>query len=75
MKITLNNDPALNLVSHVINEKLNDTNGFKKEKIVIPDECGDTLWDDVLDQDKKTITAKDSEENGSSHNDSNDLKK
>ena len=28
----------------------NDSKEQKADKIVIPDECGDTLWDDVLAQ-------------------------
>lgn len=59
MENTSPNDPAPALVTTLINKKLNDPNGPKEstepspEKIVMCDECGDTLWDDVLAQDDK----------------------
>ncbi|MDN3656130.1 hypothetical protein QWZ08_10865 [Ferruginibacter paludis] len=63
MKSTLDNVPFLKSESHTINEKLNDTNGSEKEKVVLPDESGDTLWDEVLNQDKKNLPAKETEKN------------
>lgn len=32
----------------------------KEEDVVIPDECGDTLWDKVLEQEEKKKTDTDS---------------
>lgn len=75
MKSTFDNDPVLKSESQTINEKLNDADGSEKEKVVIPDECGDTMWDEVLDQDKKNLPAKESKENGHIPDNINDAKK
>lgn len=37
---------------------LNDPNGTGVVKIVLQDECGDTLWDDVLNQKLKNCDIK-----------------
>jgi hypothetical protein len=42
--------PASLLVAALQNRKKQD------ENVVIPDECGDTLWDKVLEQEEKKET-------------------
>lgn len=42
------NDETFGLVSFLVNRALNDPNGPEEEKIVLPGECGDTMWDAVL---------------------------
>jgi hypothetical protein len=46
------------LISLFINRALNYPNEPDKVKIVLPDECGDSLWDDVLNQEIKACDIK-----------------
>jgi hypothetical protein len=48
------NDETFGLVSFLVNRALNDPNGPEEEKIVLPDECGDTMWNAVLQQEVKS---------------------
>ena len=75
MENTSPNDPALALVSLLINKKLNDPNDPAEEKIVLPDECGDTLWDEVMEKNEKVLPVKDSIENENLTNSKSGLKK
>jgi len=50
MKKPETNNETLDLISILVNRALNDPNGPEEVTIVLPDECGDTLWDDVLCQ-------------------------
>ena len=52
------NNETLDLVSLLVNRALNDPNGPDVVKIVLPDECGDSLWDDVLNQELKACSIK-----------------
>lgn len=47
-----------NLISLLVNRALNDPNGPSEEKIVLPDECGDSQWDEVLGQEINTCALK-----------------
>lgn len=40
------------------NQKLKENNQVEKEKVVLNDECGDSLWDEVLSQDNKQLNSK-----------------
>ena len=64
MKRTLNKKTALKLVSHTTNEKIDDVISPEKGKVILPDECGDTLWDEVLNEEKKTLAGKEIGEDG-----------
>lgn len=52
------NNETPGLISLFVNSALNDPNGPDEVKIVLPDECGDTLWDDVLNQELKACCLK-----------------
>lgn len=52
------NNEILDLVSLLVNRALIDPNGPGEVKIVLPDECGDTLWNDVLNQELKAFSIK-----------------
>ncbi len=42
------------------NNKILASDNAVKESVVIPDECGDTLWDDVLKQEAIVLSIHDS---------------
>ncbi|GAA3920659.1 hypothetical protein GO495_00655 [Chitinophaga oryziterrae] len=44
--------PDPSLASVLQNRAKKETDRPADEKVIIPDECGDTLWDDVLAQDE-----------------------
>jgi hypothetical protein len=44
MEINTSNNETHTLVSFMVNRALNDPNGPAEEKIILPDECGDSLW-------------------------------
>ena len=52
------NNETLGLISLFVNSALNDPNEPDEVNIVLPDECGDTLWDDVLNQELKACCLK-----------------
>lgn len=52
------NNETLDLISLPVDRALNGPNGPDEVKIVLPDECGDTLWDDVLNQEVKACDIK-----------------
>jgi len=54
----MTNNETLGLMSLLVNRALKDPNGPNEVKIIIPDECGDTLWDDVLNQEVKICEIK-----------------
>ncbi len=56
------NNETLGQISLLVNKALNDPNGPDEVKIVLPDECGDTLWDDVLNQEVIACDLKNSTE-------------
>lgn len=47
--------------------------GTSPQKIVIADECGDTLWDEVLKQDENNLPSKDNKQNNQPVEDPNKL--
>ena len=49
--VTLNNSVPLAAIN------IKGRNTFPVEEIVLPDECGDTLWDDVLAQKEEPLAA------------------
>ena len=67
-EVTLNN----NVPSAAVNIK--DSNTSTVEEIVLPDECGDTLWDDVLAQKEEPLAANNNYVNGVLLNKINDVK-
>lgn len=50
-------DPALSLTAVLQNRRI-EKETSPAEKIVIQDECGDSLWDDVLSQEKESSSEK-----------------
>ena len=58
MKKQTTNNETLDTVSLLVNRVLNDPNGPGEVKVILPDECGDTLWDDVLNQEVKACDTK-----------------
>ena len=56
------NEPK-KLASFLIAGKLKDANSPSTEKVVLRDECGDSLWDDVLEQEDKHSQAEATSEN------------
>jgi hypothetical protein len=48
------------------NDLIKETNEATTEEVVIPDECGDTMWDAVLQQEVKTCGAKTASKNAAS---------
>ena len=49
------NAPVQNIASNVDNEELISLNEPSQVKVVLPDECGDTLWDKVLEQEDGVV--------------------
>ena len=47
--------------------------GPSPQKIFIADECGDTLWDEVLKQDENNLPSKDNKQNNQPVEDLNKL--
>ena len=62
------------LESILINEKESTSEEAAETKVVITDECGDTLWDDILKHEEKNLLQKISERNGQSFNDEDKIK-
>jgi len=52
------NNETPGLISLPVNPAVNVPHGSDAVKIVLPDECGDTLWDDVVDQEIKACDIK-----------------
>lgn len=73
MENTSPNDPAEELVSLLKNKKINDPNSAE-EKIVLPDECGDTLWDEVIEENENALPVKNTVKNEDVANIENDQK-
>lgn len=42
----------INFTNNQSDELSNTADSLKKEEVVMPDECGDTLWDAVLKQER-----------------------
>jgi hypothetical protein len=62
MKKHTDNNKTLGLISLFVNRALNDPNEPDEVKVVLPDECGDTLWDKVLNLEVKACDIKTSKE-------------
>ena len=63
MKNVKPNKAVTGLALLLLNGKENNSGQSSREKTVVTDECGDTLWDDVLEQEEKNLLAKSNEEN------------
>lgn len=58
MENNTDNYETQRLISLLVNRALNGPNDPADEKIVLPDECGDSLWDEVLGQDRNACAIK-----------------
>jgi hypothetical protein len=52
---------STDLASNLINKKESISDETAEEKAVIADECGDTLWDDILKQKERNSLPKNNE--------------
>jgi hypothetical protein len=66
MKNTSTNDPALKPVSTLANSSVNNHNEPATETVFVNDECGDTMWDAVLQQEDKALPLKQGSEHSAS---------
>ena len=57
-------NPAAGLASLILSDEGNNDGQPSHEKTVIADECGDTLWDDVLKQDESNLSVDSNETDG-----------
>ena len=62
------------LASILINDKESISEEAAVTKVVITDECGDTLWDDILKDEEKNLLPKITERNGQPFNDEDKIK-
>jgi hypothetical protein len=56
-------DENSGLASFLNMKKLKDPGEPLQEKVILPDECGDSLWEEILTQDKKKVTIESDSEN------------
>ena len=74
MKNVLTNKTTSGLASLLVDGEENNSGQTLPVKIVLTDECGDTLWDDVLKQDENNLCVKCNEKNQQPVIDKNKIK-
>ena len=74
MKKKLPDEATLNNNVPLAGVNVKDSNTSTVEEIVLPDECGDSLWDGVLAQKEEPLSAINNYANGALLNKINDVK-